>query len=355
MSKYTTELRYICEHYSGLTESVDRADVNNVIEQSRSTIFNFDYPIFDTAYKPILERKILKHFYTREISYETVGRWRLALEAKMQEIMPYYNQRYNSELLEFNPLWDTYIDTKHTNDFESERKDVNSRTYTRDIIENEDKQHSGNDVTTLSGSDVNRLGGVDTRRKSGSKTVDEDIDDTSSGTNSKTDASNDWNLYSDTPQGDVTGMSYHYETINGVRTLVAGDEKKYLTNATNDLHEGTQSGSESGTYSRDRDESVNYNEANTTEWGKNDTTQYGKVSTLTYGHKIDTDKLTGIRDSENVNNKRNIDSLESYAEVVLGKRSSDSYSKYLNEFRTTFLNIDMEIIGELETLFMQLW
>ena len=67
-------------------------------------IFNFDYPIFDEEYRPILEEKITRHFYFREIGFETVGRFLYHLETKMNEIMPYYNQLYESTRLEFNPL-----------------------------------------------------------------------------------------------------------------------------------------------------------------------------------------------------------------------------------------------------------
>ena len=111
MSKYTTEVRYICEHFSELGESVGYYKVNEIIEKSRTKIFNFEYPIFDTKYKAILESKILKHYYTREIGLESVGLWLLKLETKLNEIMPYYNQLYKSELLEFNPFYDVDVKT----------------------------------------------------------------------------------------------------------------------------------------------------------------------------------------------------------------------------------------------------
>ena len=60
MSKYTTEVRFICETFSGLDESKGCFNINEIIEQSRSKIFNFDYPIFDEKYRGVLETKILK-------------------------------------------------------------------------------------------------------------------------------------------------------------------------------------------------------------------------------------------------------------------------------------------------------
>ena len=104
MSKYTTELRYICETYAGLDESVGYNSIEEIIAKSRTKIFDFDYPIFDESYREVLETKIIRHFYTREIGFETVGLWKLKLNTKMNEIMVYYNQLYLSEQIKFNPI-----------------------------------------------------------------------------------------------------------------------------------------------------------------------------------------------------------------------------------------------------------
>lgn len=107
MSEYTTELRFICESKAGCMQSVGYNSINDVLRKAAPQIFNFDYPIFDELYRLPLEIKILRHYYTREISEETVGLWQLRLEDKMNEIMPYYNQLYDSARLRFNPFHDT--------------------------------------------------------------------------------------------------------------------------------------------------------------------------------------------------------------------------------------------------------
>lgn len=114
MAKYTTEVRSICETAVGLVESKGYNDVNSIIAGARTQIFNFAYPIFDENYRNVLETKILKHYYTREIGAETVGLWKLWLDTKMNEIMPYYNKLYLSELIEFNPLYTHNITKEHT-------------------------------------------------------------------------------------------------------------------------------------------------------------------------------------------------------------------------------------------------
>lgn len=114
MSKYTTELRYICENSIGLEESKGYKKISEILEECWDKIFDFDFPIFDESYRSVLCIKILKHYYTREISEETVGLWKLRLDAKMNEIMPYYNKLYNVWGEEFNPLNDVDVRTEHT-------------------------------------------------------------------------------------------------------------------------------------------------------------------------------------------------------------------------------------------------
>lgn len=128
MSKYTTEVRFICENSAGLSESEGADNVDSILDKCWNKVFNFDFPIFDENYRQVLCRKILKHYYTREIAHETVGRWKLALNAKLNEIMPYYNQLYKSELLEFNPFYDVDLTRNREGSGTSNRTSNNTET-----------------------------------------------------------------------------------------------------------------------------------------------------------------------------------------------------------------------------------
>lgn len=128
MSKYTTEVRFICENSAGLSESEGADNVDSVLDKCWNKVFNFDFPIFDENYRQVLCRKILKHYYTREIAHETVGRWKLALNAKLNEIMPYYNQLYKSELLEFNPFYDVDLTRSREGSGTSNKTSNNTET-----------------------------------------------------------------------------------------------------------------------------------------------------------------------------------------------------------------------------------
>lgn len=107
MSKYTVEVRNICETYSGYCCPQGYLKTNEIIKNALPYIFDFDFPIFDEDYRKLLETKIIKHFYTREIGFETVGLWKLKLDTTLNEIMPKYNKMYaflneNAERLFYN-------------------------------------------------------------------------------------------------------------------------------------------------------------------------------------------------------------------------------------------------------------
>ena len=242
MSKYTTELRFICESKAGLSNSVGFNQIDDVISNSWNKIFD-NFPIFDESYRSVLCSKILKHYYTREISAETVGLWQLWLNTRMGEIMPYYNKLYESALLEFDPFKDTNYSRNH------------GGTFTGDTVRN------------------------------GRSEIDVDNSVTSNGTSSSK------NLFSDTPQGAITNI----------------ENESYLTNAT----------------------LIKDTDTNTTNTDGNSTTQNTET--------------TGITNTDN------------WIETIVGKQSTVSYSKLLQEFRDTFLNIDVMIINDLSDLFMNLW
>lgn len=154
MSKYTTELRFYLESLAGLTEST--SDVSNVLNESWTKIFNFDFPIYDEGYRETLCKKILLHYYTRELGFETVGLWKLRLQTKMNEIMPYYNRLYKALTEEFNILYSTemFTDTEHTDNEDS----------TRDYTNSGSSRNSGSDTSnaTQTGEDSNTNRFLDT-------------------------------------------------------------------------------------------------------------------------------------------------------------------------------------------------
>lgn len=146
MSKYTTEVRYICESAAGLTESAEFNQVDSIIEKAAPIIFNFAWPIFDETYRLQLEKQILRHYYTREIGTETVGLWQLRLMDRLNLIMPKYNQLYESAKLVFNPLYDVDY-TRHGSDETSTDSKGEFQNYQTDKANGKNENETNTDNT----------------------------------------------------------------------------------------------------------------------------------------------------------------------------------------------------------------
>lgn len=222
MSRYTTEVRTICESLAGVYEPTGYEEIDEILDIAAPKIFSFDFPIFDESYRLPLCKKILKRFYTREIGQETYGLWKLRLEVKMNELMPKYNLLYRSELIEFDPLSDT------------------------DYIVEHDNLKNDNASTTSSG---------DSSQQAQSNNLD------SSKTKNK---STGYDLYSDTPQNALDGINAIFPDTNGGN---ADDYKGYLTNASKNINdsesENENSGSRSGVTTMSYSDDANSNRLST--------------------------------------------------------------------------------------------
>lgn len=113
MSHWTTEVRFICETALDNEESLTGSDVETICNAAWTEIFWDSLELFDATYKSVLFPKILLHYYTREIGFETVGLWKLKLNTKLKEILPYYNKLYESELLKFDPMHNVDLERTH--------------------------------------------------------------------------------------------------------------------------------------------------------------------------------------------------------------------------------------------------
>lgn len=69
---------------------------SNLAATGRSMIFDFSYPLSEKIKKEDFETLILNHFMMRRIGYETLTAFKIALSAKLNEIMPNYNILFNA-------------------------------------------------------------------------------------------------------------------------------------------------------------------------------------------------------------------------------------------------------------------
>lgn len=202
MSKYTTLVRFILESKSALDESKGN-NIDNIIANSWDKIFTTNVHFFDETYRKFLCSKILKHYYFREIGMETVGQWVYYMNTKLEEIMPYYNQLYESARLEFEPFIDTNI------------------TRTNTITKTNESKENGSTSNNGSNNNVTR------------------------------------DSYSDTPQGGITGVENGTYLTNARKTANessyndSGTATKSTTGSDNEAHNETVIGKQgTGTYSK---------------------------------------------------------------------------------------------------------
>ena len=287
MSKYTTEVRFICESKSGLENSKGCDDIDEILNNSWNKIFTTKAEIFDENYRGVICKKILKHYYLREICSETVGIWKLWLNTRLEEILPYYNQLYKSALLEFNPLYDVNVTRTH------------NRTIDENKTENGTSTETNTDKNTGSGTRDNTASG--TNKNSGTSSV------------SDSGSSNSKDLYSDTPQGALTGV----------------ETETYLTNA----------------------RKITNTDSSTSESNNSGNGEYKDTGNIKYS---DTSERANTKNGSN-SNTGTMNNTEEYLETVSGKQGSDSYSNMIKDYRDTFLNIDRMVIAEFDDLFFGLW
>ena len=303
MALYTTQVRTICQSILGYERQAPAIQAWDIVEKTWEDIFNPPFEIFDETYRKVLAKKILMHYYMREIAHETAAMWQLRLNIKMNEIMPYYNKLYKAYTLEFNPLYDT--------DYWTTRKGK------RDEIKNEDAKL----VRGETGSHTNTTEG--TSNETGT-TNNKDV--TVNSTTGKTLIRNDesgegWVYENDTPQGG----------INGLLNL------NYLSKATKSTNTSNNSGSS--------DVTSTDNGSVTSNGGH--TTTGNTTGTDTGSTKTDTTQTNNVKDTVNT--------TEDYVDHVAGKMGGKSFSEMLDEYRKNLINIDLLIIRELEPLFFGLW
>lgn len=189
MSKYTTELRYLIEN-------------------------NFDiglktYPIFDENYREVLNTKIINHYFFREIGMETAELFKRYLNTTMCEIMPYYNQLYKSELLEFNPFYNV------------------DKTITADKNNNSVSDFIGN------------ITGKNTQTNNGKQQTTTAATSTGESIGNSTTTNKNKNVSSDTPQGFLSINSIENETYASAAEMGNAESINNSKATSNNAENGT--------------------------------------------------------------------------------------------------------------------
>lgn len=144
---YPPTLKKLCIDLTGMSPDVE--GLETIVAQATPMIFDFAYPIFDESHRQNLEQKIIKRYFFREISCENVSEWKLRLDAKMNEIMPYYNKMYESVGYLTNILDD--VDYTRTFNEQTANTGIENTTSTQNI---ENSSESAGSSTSIGKTDT---------------------------------------------------------------------------------------------------------------------------------------------------------------------------------------------------------
>lgn len=338
MARYTTQVRTICETVAGLSDSVGYTDVETVLNDSWDKIFTA-FPIYDEAHRADLCKKILRHYYTDEIAFETFGLWQLAINTKLVEIMPQYNSLYKASAEIINPLYNKSLSRQ----YDGTSKGTNKATRTDNLTDTASAATTatGTDMRTDNLTDTNGGSVVtksDSKRTDALKAVTDNTSKSTTTSSASNNSSND-SFTSDTPQGSLSDVK-------------AG---KYMTNASI----GTSTGSTSG---NDKNETTAKNTVNNTGTVSNTGTDTVTDShTLTKTGTVKNDSTNSTTSNSTLSKTGTVvnDGIDSrtdaHTETVTGYEGSATYAELLKKYSDAIINIDMMIINDLSTMFMQIW
>ena len=89
--------------------------IADLAKAGRHAFFDFEYPLTNKISREDFETMILNHFLMRRIGYETVTAFKIALNVKLNEIMPMYNKLFDS-IADWNVFADGETTTRDLTD-----------------------------------------------------------------------------------------------------------------------------------------------------------------------------------------------------------------------------------------------
>ena len=289
MASYTMELRTLIEAHSQFQPNLTTRER---IEIGRKKLFDFPYSFFDEKYKAVFETNFIRNFYMREIGFETEEYFKFQLETWIRINMPYFNKMFESELLEYNPLFN--VDMTEDANTKSDKTQKDNRDVTQNA-KTSGKSDSSHDQTSTQ--DMTSEG-----EQNGSGTEDN--------FNRSLQSDTPDNRLAITPNADGSGVIQYANKIN---------ESK-------DSNENSSHSESTGkSHTDSKDKLISHNEASSN-------------SDATTNDKLASD----------------INEIEDYINHKVGKIGSVSYAQLVQEYRATLLRIEKTIFSDKETqqLFM---
>ena len=274
-----------------------------MVDNPLTPIFNFNYDFYcdDLEVKKKFEEKFINHYWLHEIGCETPARWNQMLKSRLNLIMPYYRQLYQTELASQNINFLLNKDLRET--------------FIREI--DTENQLSGTNTTNQNSSGTNSFSQTGSTNSTNSMSQSA----TSSSTNS-------------TEQNGTTTNTHKESAINdgvAMATLSEG----YLTGTSSDSGTSTNDSTSSST-------SENESTASSSSTDDNETS----------GTSNSTDSVETTGTSSQTGNEKMVEKTDLLSQGNIGVTSS---AELLQKWRDVLINIDEMIIKDCHGLFMQVY
>ena len=327
MSKYTTELRYIVE--------------------SGTPVFDFNYPFYDESKRLEFQNRFIRHFYFHEIGFETVGMFKLYLENKFNELLPYYNEMFRTAQIKYNPLQTYDITEEYTRDTEGNTVANGTGEQRTSDTENTSREGLTKGTTTATGSTTNENSAniTDESESTTNRTGENGSIVNSNADNTTKETANNNKAISDTPQGRVT-----IDTVNG--DYVSSIEQDKVTSDKTDKHTGKE---ETSHTIKETDTTVNTGTNTRTETGKTENTENGSTETENTETAHRTNVLNATMENTQVGNSTGKETFKRQMYGDMGVRPTSHLLEEHLKFQRTINTIELQFFEECNDLFMQLW
>ena len=290
------ELRNYIEMWSQDEELPQR----DVIEKGRRQLFDFPYPFFDEAYRPIFETNFIRTFYMKEIGFETEGLFKFQLETWLNVNMPYFNKLFESELFEYDPLTNSKMNVKH-------KKVTDTLENEEALRENQQKQNGTSQSDgTMSGTGKS----TGTESQSGNTTT------------LKTDDDFNRELESNNPDSRLALTANDGQGVIQYASAIKEKNTNNISNGSSNQHSNASS-------------TVNNENKNTSH-------EQAQMSNTTNG-------------TQNEQVDKTINNVEDFIQERIGKIGVQSYPELIEKYRRSLLRIENDIFREMKQLFMMIY
>lgn len=360
MAKYTVTLLELGE--LKLKDRVTYSTAKNVFDVLEQWLFDFDYPIYTDAHRKEFQGKFIRHYLMYEIGQETPAMFKLFLQSRLLDIMPYYNLLYKiSDLLEEIDLLKDR-DMHYDEDGNATRYDQTTRESNKDnggqrmedrndkhenLLHDEHSDHT-DDNLTKSGDLVHEYDETKSLTAGQKETTQYGKIDTQTDVSQIDNISQGNSANSNFPQANVfNNQNAYYSSGQEANQQVQQNKDATLTNKMtgNDVvsHSGVDTESHTGSttdkYSNMKDDRI--------------------VDTSGNSDKTDTGESSGTTDVQELYKElySALDELRQVQKHHTGKHEygltgNRSIAQMLGEVVSNYVNVDLAIINACRDLFM---